>query len=580
MRDIDRDYFVPIAGGQMNRQLYLYAHWEQTAKAFEMKNHSELAKAAINIKSDFTLGRGMAWTIENIRVKAVWKEFWDRNKMETRIRQWSDDLTWQGELLIRKYEMPRGFLCVRSMDPGAFQEIVTDPQDIETVFFYAQSSPTPYQMVSWDFRGQKLNVPSQRYVIQQYPPHEMLHLKANVSSGEKWGRSDFYTAFTTLKRHRDWTNASTLKDMLAANLVWKIKISGDQGDVDAFVQDQLNATLPPMGGTWVENEATNLEPLHAEFGGSGRMGQGSTGNFLTALFATSQNMPSSYFNLAAGGTARATALTQGEPFIKAIGTRQQQLRMLLDHLFEEVMERAVRAGRVAPDALRGESADADWVFPSAFEEDRGAKFRDLRAARELAVISHETMATAMAQELGQDEYQYDEEQERIIAERSNPVLILWPENTEQEALLNPSAIGGGAPGPGGMPGAGGPPGGGGPNPFGADKTAKGAPPTEGGRDDGKTTKASPVVGKGREQIVGADERATFRKEWAGHGHGAGATPVKRESQRVVDARDRRFLEAALPGLTPGTSIVLPSGKIARLGMAEDGPQGEKERGAK
>lgn len=514
---IDQE-FVPIAGGISNRQLYLYAHWEQTAKCFEMKNHSELAKAAIGITSDFSLGRGVSWKIENETVSRIWQEFWDRNKMEMRLRTLSDDLVWQGELLIRKYEVIKGKLAIRSLDPGNFYEIVTNPADVETVYWYWQQNPTAWQQLS-SFRGRNLNVPSLKYIITQYPPSEIHHIKSNVSAGEKWGRSDFFAALGTLKRHRDWTNAVTLKDMLQANLVYLITVKGDQGDVEAYVSDTANMQLPGPGGTFIQNEALSLELLHENTTVGGR-GEGSTGQFLTALFATAVNMPLTYFNVAAGGTARATALTQGEPFVKKISTRQQEVRDLLDHLFEAVMKCAMEAGLVDVKTLRHEDADPEWIFPSVYEEDRGAKFRDLKAARESGSISHRTVATQQAQELGLAEYSYEEEMDQIDEERREGFLGTWPEGTEVAAQLGPQQPPQGPPADGQEPGD--------------------LPPLD--------------QTKGRnEEIAGADERGDFRKEWRDH-------PTESDS---VSRADRVYLEAALPGMKVGEGILLPSGRVAR-----------------
>jgi hypothetical protein len=423
MANIDAQYFVPILGGPYYRQLYLYAHWEQTAKAFEMKNHSELARAAIEITTDFSLGRGFIWKIRNPRVSAIWREFWDRNGLELGIRTLCDDLTWQGELMIRKFQNLRGYLEIRSMDPGSFYEIVTDPTDIKTVFFYSAQFPTQWQLPYTQTQsGRNLNIPLSQYVIQQYPATEILHIKQNVSSTEKWGRSDFYASLSTLKRHRDWTNASTLKDMLQANLVWKIKVHGDDSDVQAFLNDPTNSQLPAFGGTWIENDALTLDALHEDVSqGGGRLGQGSVGQFLTALFAAGQQMPLAFFNMTGTGSARATALVQGEPFVKKIATRQQVLQVMLDSIYQEVMRVAVDAGRIPAALLRGEDADPEWIWPSLYEEDRGGTFRDLTQAESNRSLSHYSVSLRMAQELGFDEYDYDEEQSRIRREQADPL---------------------------------------------------------------------------------------------------------------------------------------------------------------
>lgn len=521
--------FVPVVGGPYYRQLYLYAHWEQTSKAFEMKNHSELAKCAIDINTDFTLGRGINWKISNDRVRAIWSEFWDRNKMEQRLRTLSDDFTWQGELLIRKFSPLRGFLAIRSLDPGAIYEIVTNPQDVEEVFFYHYQAPTPFQQPYTNFKGHNLNVPLSQYVIQQYAANEIYHLKNNVSSTEKWGRSDFFVSLGTLKRHRDWSNAATLKDLLQANLVWTITITGDDADVQAFLSDPANAQLPAYGGTWVQNTALKLDLLHEDVAAQGRASSGNTGAFLTALFATSQQHPVSYYNITGSGAARATALVQSEPVVKKIVARQQAFRSLLDHLFLSVMEEAVQGGRIDPSELRHDDADPEWMFPTLYEEDRSSKMQALGAARTEGVISHRTESIQMAQELGLDAYDYDTEQGEIkkeIARGFAPPQSLAPPTpplappTDASSSSQPAKVD--------LPSL---------QDNQQERASAGLKPLELGSE--------PQAGKERvhERIKGADARHNFRQQ-----------------QREADL-DRKFLEAAILNGASG-QVRLPSGAFA------------------
>lgn len=490
--------FIPLGGGPYYRQLYLYAHWEQTAKAFEMKNHSELARAAIEINSDFTLGRGVGWKIKHPEAAAIWEEFWARNNMANRLRVLSDDLTWCGELLVRKFQPLRGFLSIRSMDPSSFYEIITDPQDVESVLFYYASYPTPWQLPYSDFRGHNMNIPFSQYVVQQYPANEIHHIKNNVSATEKWGRSDFYAALGIMKRHRDWSNAATLKDMLQANFIWKIKVQGDGGDVQSFLQNQDNLVLPPFGSTWVENEALNLEPIHEDVASGSRGSSSSTGSFLTAAFATSQQMPISYFNvIGGGGAARATALVQSEPFVKKIETRQQMIRGLLDHLYEVVMQSAIEGGRIGSHVFRSAAADPEWVFPTLYEEDRQAKMGALTTARAEKAISHRTESIQLAQEIGLAEYDYDREMIEIRREQGNPIL-------------NPPQI----VAPDGQP---------------------------------MTQPSIAQQDKGfHERLDGADARARFKQS-------------QREGLPMLSPVDQRFLEAAIRAGNHGSMIRLPSG---------------------
>jgi hypothetical protein len=548
-RDMDQE-FVPIQGGPYNKQLYLYEHWSAIAKCFEMKNHSELAKAAIAITSDFTLGRGVGWKIHNRKVADVWEEFWARNLMERRVRQWSDDFTWQGELIIRKDEPLKGFLRVRSIDPSSIYEIVTNPLDIEEVYLYHAQFPTQYQLPYNVLNGHRIDVPGMMYVVQQFPPNEILHVKNNVSAGEKWGRSDFYCALSTLKRHRDWTNASTLKDLLQANLVWKIKVHGDDADVQAFLTDPTNAQLPAFGGTWIENEALELTQLHSDVAASQRGTQGSTGAFLTSLFATSQQMPVSYFNQQGTGPARATALVQGEPFVKKISTRQQTFRMVLDTLYVEVMTAALRAGRLQHDDVRGADADPEWIFPSTYEEDRGAKFRDLGMAYELKSISHRSMSATMAQDLGFAEYSYEEELAEITNDQSNELLA------PPTAPEGPGAAPGEPPTPGAAPGALNPreiAAGTTPQPM--LKSAQAAGPRRAALPPQERKKNAPP--SQHERIAGSQATAKFRAQ-------SHQGPL--EAKRLTET-DRAFVETLVRDGKSGR-VRLPSGRMATVRVKE------------
>lgn len=489
MAAIDADLFVPITGGPWGKQLYLYAHWEAVAKCFEMKNHSELAKATCDIVADFALGRGVTWKIKNEVCRDTWEEFWKRNNMSARFRQFCSDSVWQGELMIRKDEPLKGFMRVREVDPSAVYEIVCDPQDLEQVYFYQIQYPAPYVLPFNILNGQRIDVPATKYVIEQVPPNEMWHGKLNVTAYEKWGRSDYFASLGTLKRLRDWINAATLKDMLQANLVWKLKIHGDETDVQAFMNDPQNAQLPPPAGTWIENDALELTAMHEDVSGSRGMGQGSTGNFLIALYAASQHFPSSYFNLAAGGMARATALVASEPVAKKIATRQQFLRGILDHLYEEVIKRAIDARRISADVLRQGDSDPEWVFPTTYEEDRGAKFRDLGLAFDRRAISHRTMATSMGQELSLDAHDYDGEMEQIAEDEKNPTLLapLLPIST-----LKPGGQGGNL--------------GGNENLTGADATAN----FKANQNESPGAGAPPVRESGRARALSESDRARVR----------------------------------------------------------------------
>ncbi len=341
---IDREY-IPMMWGPFYKQLYIYDYLVMHARAFEMSNHNALAAAAIKMMTRFTLGRGISFNIKHKGARSVWNEFWERNQMKKALRQMARDLTWQGELLLRYYDQGNGTTTLKVIDPSSCWEIVTDPEDLDKVYYYHFQWPTPYQI--W-VSGQ---IPVTKYVIAQIPPTNIQHLKINVSAQERRGRSDLLPAMPWLKRFNDFYNGQTIKSILEANLVYKIKVKGDQSDVDAISQDPKLTILPPPGGVWVENEAMELTSTTAILTSGGRSAM-DIGQQIAAIVATSLNLPAEYFNIAGGGGARATALVRTDPAVKTIEDRQQLLRETVEEMYDRVIQAAISAKRLDISAAR------------------------------------------------------------------------------------------------------------------------------------------------------------------------------------------------------------------------------------
>jgi len=355
--------FVPIMAGPFYKQLYIYDYLLMHAMAFEMVNHNALAAAAIKIMQRFTVGRGISYHIKDDDTRKVWDEFWQRNNMKDKFRQMARDLPWQGEIMLRFYEKQRGFTSLRCLDPSTCWEIVTDPEDFDHVYYYHFQWPTPYQI--WT-TGQ---IPTARYIIQEIPPTNIIHFKINVSAQEKRGRSDLLPGMPWLKRFNDFYNGQTVKAVLEANLVFKIKVKGDQQDVEAFLQNPALTELPPPGGTWVENEAVDLQATSTVLT-AGRGSQG-IGQQIASIFAASINLPAEYFNVESAGPARATALVRTDPAVKTIEDRQQLLREIGESIYDRVIADAIQNGRLDKSKARRDpdvELDGDDEIDDEMEE--------------------------------------------------------------------------------------------------------------------------------------------------------------------------------------------------------------------
>lgn len=346
---IDANEFIPFLNGPFYKQLYQYDYLLMHARAFQLVNHAALAAGAVKIMTRFVLGRGISFSIKDEAAQNLWDDFWERNGMRDKVRQMARDLCWQGELMLRYYERQPGRLSLRIIDPSTCWEVVTDPEDFEHVYYYHFQWPTPYQI--W-VQG---NIPVSKYIIQQVPPTNVQHVKINISSQEKRGRSDLLPSMPWLKRFDDFYNGAVMKAVLEANLVYKVKVHGDQNDIETIQNDPNFTIMPPPGGTWLENDAVDMTPLSAVMSGSAGRGGQAIGQQIASIVATSLNLPTEYFNIEGGaGGARATALVRTDPAVKAVEDRQQILRESMEDSYDRVMEAGLREGIISKAAARKE----------------------------------------------------------------------------------------------------------------------------------------------------------------------------------------------------------------------------------
>ncbi len=341
---IDGNDFVLFLNGPFYKQLYQYDYLRMHARSFELVNHHALAAGATKIMTRFTVGRGISFSIKDDRARDLWDDFWERNDMRSKVRQMARDMFWQGELMLRYYEREPGRLTMRILDPSTCWEVVTDPEDFEHVYYYHFQWPTPYQI--WT-QG---NIPVSKYVIQEVPPSFVQHVKTNISAQEKRGRSSLLAAMPHFKRFDDFYNGAVMKAVLEANLVYKIKVHGDFADLDAMANDSQFTILPPPGGTWLENDAVDMTPMSAVM--TGNRGAQGIGQQIASIVAASLNLPTEYFNIEGGATARATALVRTDPAVKAVEDSQQILTETLENGYDRVMEAGLREGRIRPQDVR------------------------------------------------------------------------------------------------------------------------------------------------------------------------------------------------------------------------------------
>ena len=405
--------YLPMMGGPFYKQLYLYDYLDMHRKCFEAWNHNPLAHRIIKLQTDFTLGRGVKGDCKSKELQKYWDEFVEANNLNQKIKQLSDDLGIYGEVMIRCFTNDiTGALIIREIDPSTVWEIITEPDDIETVYYYHQQYPTAYQMYT------PANIPITKYIIRQIPAEEMIHKKINVVSNEKRGRSDLFCVLGWLKRLKDFYTARVIRAQVQCNFVWDIMVKGT--DTDVQTAKDLIKYPPNPGANFIHNEAIELKPSSTNIGAGDAKDDG---EMLLTLIATGVGIPKEYLGLSSSTGGRATALVASEPSAKKFQERQYVIEDILRNIYKRFLKQLEKTGRLR--SIPEEDREIEFTFPEIAAEDRSAKLKDVGMAESMGWISKQTAAEIATKELQITTYDYEQEQADIATETGKEIMITY-----------------------------------------------------------------------------------------------------------------------------------------------------------
>lgn len=393
--------YTPIMGGPHFKQLYLYDYLTQHARAFEAWNHNPIAKRIINIIVQYALGRGYkaVATKNDEKKQKVWDDFERKHDIKRKVtRFWGRELLIYGELMVDK-------LLWLSIDPSTVWDIITDPDNIEDVYYYYQCYPTAYTQ----FTGKQVpGVPGAadqkpiEFIIRQLPWDRVLHVKLNVVSNEKRGRSILFPVLGWVKRVKDLYNAQVIGAWLRASFIWDDTIDGSAADVSAHLAQY--SSMPTPGSIFAHNKAVERKALSPEQAKGSGGSQMTTAAEIMAFIATSIGIPKEHFNIAAsGGGSRATALTAAEPFTKVVEELQGEMEDLLNRIAEVAFKQA---------GMDYTPGDIEFVFPSVTKDTTTEAIQNILAAESAGYISKPTAGNMVAAELNITNYDFEDEQEK------------------------------------------------------------------------------------------------------------------------------------------------------------------------
>jgi len=456
--------FYPIMGGPYSKQLYLHDYLDMHAKCFEAKNHNPLAKQVVRIKTNYTIGKGVKLIFSNAKCQDYWDRWAKEVDFTSKNRSDNDQLTWGGEVMTRLIE-EQGRLRMQQIDPSTVWEVVTEPTDIEKVYYYHQQYPTQYQLLYGKKKGEK----AMEYIINDIPASEMLHVKVNCAAGEKRGRSDLFPVLTDLKRFKDWLNARVTKAQIEESWAIKKKVQGSDTDVSAIINDTDLTTIPPPGAMIVENESVDTTYMTPTVSSAGSATD-NVGEQLRSVIATGVGVSPEILGVGGAASTQATAISKAEPVYKEIDTRQQINEVYVSEIADRVIAFGIKKGEVPKEQIRRASLatikraimERDWkglfaeakalvlgqaiteptdtgfevIHPEILTEDRTAKIKDIFSAFAGRMFSHRRASEMTAKELGVTTYDYDKEMEDVREEGESQAIQMF-----DQATLSASGLG-------------------------------------------------------------------------------------------------------------------------------------------
>ncbi|HEY1882224.1 MAG TPA: HNH endonuclease, partial [Candidatus Cybelea sp.] len=239
---------------------------------------------------------------------------------------------------------------------------------------------------------------------------EMIHVLINAKESDARGRGDPFASLGWAKRLRDYFDAMIQKQFAQAAYQWLIQADGGTEDLQRLAGTAIPSERPRPGSYFMTNKAVDVKAISSNIGGA-VSGEGTAYDALLNHVALAFGLNKSYFGVDSHAN-RATALVATEPTAKHLETRQDLIIAFLTKLIGDVITEAAKF-RIVPS---GEDLSFKVQLPSIIKADAPTRGTMIRQAEGMAYISKQTAAETFCAEAEIDDYDFDDEQQKIQAE--------------------------------------------------------------------------------------------------------------------------------------------------------------------
>lgn len=303
-------------------------------ESLRMWREDPLARRIVTLTTQFAVGHGFSPAAEGEAENDVLQGFWNSplNAMNSRIREWSDELCRTGNLFIMISSDQTGNSYVRAIPAAQIEEIIPRENDLEQpLYFRLRELPRPNEPVPYTIK----EVPAADLLF----PNEgeaMLHFTVNRPIGAQWGEPDLAPLLQWFEKYSNWLADRYRLNHYRNCFMYVVKCANVNEAGRIQRQRMLNLHPPAPGSILVvgpNEEWTVLNPaLESEDANEDGMA-------FKKMIAAGAGIPLNFL-AESGSSALAESSSSEDACFANFAQRRQLLRELLETLLRHVLARA------------------------------------------------------------------------------------------------------------------------------------------------------------------------------------------------------------------------------------------------
>ncbi len=304
---------------------------------------------SVRLWTDYTFGEGMTFRAKEDKTQEVLAKYWlnpnNRSVLSARgQRKSSDKLMVDGEVFFVQFLGAQGDEKIRWIDPLQITEIITKPDDIESVMYYERSWTDNQGKSHITIYRSATNIKDEGTKnaagkdVEKTDDGIVSHLTYNTITQR--GNPLLLPALRWLKYNTKYIGSRIAVMLALATWAWKQKVTGGQSQVDT-IKAKTHEKEVAAGSTFQENLGVETTPIKTETGGKAAS---EDGRQIKLMAYAAVGLSEQYFGDISTGNL-ATAKTVELPMLKQF----RSLQKVWDDFYKELDEIVLAHNQIPPD---------------------------------------------------------------------------------------------------------------------------------------------------------------------------------------------------------------------------------------